>query len=182
VSEAASPYQLYADEFTEEDLPELAQFDCCGDSDAPWARAANEWLLGSDVWESKRRGTRVWLYRLATGVVVGFGSLGMPRRRWPPPDGEYRNLLIIPMLGIDHLSQGKPTDAEKYSHQMLNHLLYEASQLVQREEAGGRSRPNVLALYVHEDNRPAQRLYEEFGFVAEPKAARGALLLMTRRI
>jgi hypothetical protein len=182
VSEAAGPYQLFADEFTEEDLPELAQFDCCGDSDAPWARAANEWLLGSDVWQSKARGTRVWLYRLATGVVVGFGSLGMTRRRWPPPDGGYRNLLIIPMLGIDHLFQGEPTDAEKYSHQILNHLLYEASQLAEREEAAGRSRARVLTLYVHGDNRPARRLYEEFGFVTEPKAARGALLLMTRRI
>jgi hypothetical protein len=87
VSEEANPYQLYADEFTEEDLPELAQFDCCGDRDAPWARAANEWLFGSDVWQSKKRGTSVWLYRLVSGVVVRFGSLGMTRRRWPPPDG-----------------------------------------------------------------------------------------------
>ena len=182
MSGAPSQYQLYADEFTEEDLPELAQFDCRGDSDAPWARAANEWLLGSEVWQSKRRGTCVWLYRLASGVVVGFGSLGMTRRRWPPPDGGYRNLLIIPMLGIDHLFQGKPTESEKYSHQILNHLLYEASQLIQHEEAAGRSTTNVLTLYVHKDNKPARKLYETFGFVAEAKARRGSLLLMTRRV
>lgn len=182
MSGAASPYQLYADEFTKEDLPEVAQFDCCGESDAPWARAANEWLLGSDVWQSKRRGTRVWLYRLASGVVVGFGSLGLTRRRWPPPDGGYRNLLIIPMLGIDHLFQGKPTDSEKYSHQILRHLLHEASQLIQHEEAAGRSTTSVLTLWVHKENKAAMKLYQRFGFVAEPEATRDDLLLMTRRI
>jgi ribosomal protein S18 acetylase RimI-like enzyme len=182
VSEAASPQQLYADEFTEEDLAELALFDCSGDSDAPWARAANEWLFGSDVWHSKRRGTRVWLYRLASGVVVGFGSLGLTRRRWPPPDGGYRNVLIIPMLGIDYRFQGKPTESEKYSHQILEHLLYEATQLIRHEGTVGRSTTNVVTLWVHKDNRPAIKLYERFGFVAAPKARRGSLLLMTKTV
>ena len=181
MSGAASPYQLYADEFSEDDLPELVDFDCCGDSDTPWARAADEWLLGSDVWQSKRRGTRVWLYRLGSGVVVGFGSLGMTRRRWPPPDGGYRNLLIIPMLGIDYRFQGGPTASEKYSHQIVRHLLHEASQLVQ-QEAAGRSTSSVLTLWVHKDNKRAMKLYERFGFVAEFEASRGSLLLMTRRI
>lgn len=182
MSEEANQYQLYADEFTENDLPELVQFDCCGDRDTPWARAANEWLLGSDVWQSKKRGTSVWLYRLASGVVVGFSSLGMTRRRWPPPDGEYRNLLIIPMLGIDHNCHGQPKGPERYSHQILNHLIYEASQLAERERGAGHSVASVLTLYVHENNRPAIKLYQDFGFVAEPDAARGELILMTCRV
>lgn len=183
VSEIENPYQLFADEFTEADQSELAHFDCGEADDAPWARAANEWLFGSDVWESKKRGTTVWLYRLASGVLVGFGSLGLTRRRWPPPDGGYANLLIIPMLGIDRQCHAQPPDEEmRYSRQILNHLLYEASQLYQSEKERGRSILDLLTLWVHEDNCRAIRLYEKFGFAAVRSTAKKPMMLMVRRL
>lgn len=35
-----------------------------------------EWILGSDVLESIKRGTQVWLFETAQAEVVGFGSIG----------------------------------------------------------------------------------------------------------
>ena len=78
-----SPYQLYADLLTDEDRSDLVQFDC---GSSKWAEAATEWIWGSDVLESiKIRKTRVWLYRNEQNVLVGYGSLGFTRRKWPPP-------------------------------------------------------------------------------------------------
>ena len=180
MAEPENPHQLFADEFTESDQAELAPFDCGTKDEAPWARAANEWILGSDVWESKKRGTTVWLYRLGSGALVGFGSLGLTRRRWPP-HGEYANVLIIPMLGVDRRYHGQPVAKEmRYCHQILNHLLYEASELYRSERTRKGSVLNLLTLWVHEENLRAIRLYETFGFVAERLEAKRPMLLMAR--
>lgn len=178
------PYQLYADELRASDLAELIDFDCGDDPDKPWSRAATEWLLGSDVWESiEKRGTKVWLFRTELDVIVGFGSLGMTRRKWPPPDGKYSNLLIIPMLGIDRRFHGQPPDPDKrYSKQILSHLLHEARQLFQSNQNAGRETLPLLTLYVHEDNYRAIRLYEKVGFISEPSATRNHLCLMVLRL
>jgi hypothetical protein len=127
------PYQLYADELTEDDRSELLNLNCGED---PWSRAATEWMLGSEVWDSiERHGTRVWLYQNDKDVIVGFGSRGVTRRRWPPPDGSYSNLLIIPMLGIDHRFQGQPPDPQRrFSSQILSHLRFEAIQLIKSHQ------------------------------------------------
>ena len=175
-----NPHELYADELTKEDVADLAaNFNCCGDNTAPWALAANEWILGSDKWESINRGSRVWLYRTEQGMLVGFGSLGKTRRRWPPPNGGYKNILIIPQLGIDYRCQGKPAGYQKFSHQIMSHLIHEAEELYRDDIAATRTTLNLLTLFVHEENRRAIRLYENFGFVAEPAAAREHQLLMT---
>lgn len=186
MSDEHDPYQLHADEFTQGDRSELAHFDC--GKEEPWARAATEWLLGSDVWESmEKRGTKVWLYRTGSGVIVGFGSLGITRRRWPPPDGGYTNLLIIPMLGIDRRFQGEPPGQPshsrwRYSNQILSHLRFEASKLFQARRGAGRNTLPLLTLNVHRENRRAMRLYERFGFVLEHSVSRGDLCLMVQKL
>ena len=58
-----------------------------------------EWILGSDVFDSMGRGTRVWLFETGQGDIVGFGSVGTTVWRWPPPGGTLANILLIPMLG-----------------------------------------------------------------------------------
>ena len=175
MASSQNPYQLYADEFTEEDRSELINLDCGEDASG---RAATEWLHGSEVTESiKNRATRVWLYRNDAGVLVGFGSLGPSRRRWPPPDGSYSNLLFIPMLGIDIHFQGQPPAPHpRYSHQILSHLRYEAIQLFDEHQESRSSTLPFLALYVHRDNVRAIRLYEKhFDFRVVPGGARGRL-------
>ncbi|MEX0727917.1 MAG: hypothetical protein WEB58_23475 [Planctomycetaceae bacterium] len=175
-----NPYQLYADEFTDDDFPELIHFNC-GD-DFSWGRAATEWITGSDVRDSMaRRGTRVWLYRNDAGVLVGFGALGMTRRRWPPPGGGFSNLVIIPMLGIDrHFHRQPPAPHTKYSHQILGHLVYEAYRWLLTEKS--KSTLPLLILYVHRDNEFAIKLYERFGFVQEREVMRGDHFLMSLHI
>lgn len=181
VSAEHNPYQLYADELTEEDRSELIHLNC---GDAPWSRAATEWILGSDVWESiEKYNTNVWLYRNDSDVIVGFGSLGLTRRRWPPPDGGFTNLLIIPMLGLDYRFHGQPPSPnERYSSQVVSHLRYEALRLFDSHQNAGRTTLPHLSLWVHRDNRKAIRLYEKFGFVTEPDGARGDQLLMVQTL
>lgn len=176
-----SPYQLYADLLTEKDRPDLAQFDC---GSGHWAEAATEWIQGSDVWESiKNRGTRVWLFRNVQGDLVGYGSLGLTRRKWPPPDGRHANLQIIPMLGLDHHFHGKPSDREwRYSHQLISHLRYEAIETLIQHLAEKRSTLPILTLYVHQDNAAAIRLYENFGFLPAPQVKTNDNIMMSQKL
>ena len=180
-SEAPHPYQLFADELRESDRSEFLDFSCGEES---WSRAATEWLIGSEVWQSiKNRATKVWLYRTGAGLLVGFGSLGVTRRRWPPPNGGYSNLLILPMLGLDYRYHGKPPDRVwRYSNQVISHLRYEALQIYGEYSEAGKSILPLFSLFVHSENKKAIRLYETFGFVAEPTASRDDLLLMIQRI
>lgn len=183
MTETPHHYQLFADELAENDRSEFLDFSC---GDESWSKAATEWIVGSDVWESiEKRKTKVWLYRTAADLLVGFGSLGMSRRRWPPPDGGFANLLIIPMLGLDFRFHGKPPDKEwRYSNQIVSHLRYEAIQLCRELTAKSKNRSTLplLSLFVHEDNEKAIRLYEKFGFAMEPKAKRGDHMLMIQKI
>jgi GNAT superfamily N-acetyltransferase len=181
VPDEPNPYQLYADELADDDRAELVHLNC---GNEPWSRAATEWLLGSEVWDSiQKHGTRVWLYRNDSDAIVGFGSLGMTRRKWPPLSDDYLNLLIIPMLGVDHRFHGQPPDPRfRYANQIVGHLRFEAIQLIDSHGKAGRSTLPLLSLYVHRENRRAIRLYERFGFVAEPSAARGDLHLMIQRL
>ncbi len=181
MSDKHNPYQLHADEFTEDDRSELINLNC---GDEPWARAATQWMIGTEVRDSiEKYRTRVWLYRNDQGVIVGFGSLGTTRRRWPPPDGGYTNLLIIPMLGIDYHFHGQPPDPQqRFSNQILSHLRYEAIQFIKSDQDSGRLTLPLLLLYVHRENGRAIRLYEKFGFIAEPAGARGDLLIMIQKL
>jgi GNAT superfamily N-acetyltransferase len=123
-------------------------------------------------------GTKVWLFRRESDdQLIGFGSLGRTRRRWPPPSGQYVNLPIIPQLAVDVKFHGQPAnDPPRYSHQILGHLIAEAREMA--HEVGSA----VLLLYVHEQNARAMRLYEEFDFVADKTARSDNLVLMTHRL
>jgi hypothetical protein len=119
----AHPHQLYATDFTEADQARLVGFSC---GDELWSKHVAEWILGSDVLDSMKRGTRVWLFETAAGDVVGFGSIGMSEWRWPPPNGDKATIVLIPMLGIDARFRGEPPDPDwRYSRQIMSHLVAE---------------------------------------------------------
>jgi len=176
-----SPFQPYADLLTDADRPDLAQFDC---GESKWAEAATEWIQGSDVWESiKNRNTRVWLFRNEQVVLVGYGSLGISRRKWPPPGGQHENLQIIPMLGLDYHFHRKPPDRQwRYSHQIMSYLRYEAINTLTQHVSLGRSTLPLLILYVHQENVAAIRLYEQFGFISATAARTNDHILMLQKL
>lgn len=163
----AHPHQLYPVPFTEADQARLVGFSCGGDL---WSRHVAEWILGSDVLDSmKRFGTRVWLFETAAGEVVGFGSIGTSRRKWPPPDGSYATIVLLPMVGIAERFWGQPADRDwRYSEQIIGHLLAEAQELVQDWPDGAADKQKWLALHVHRDNARAIRFYERCGFEVIP--------------
>lgn len=175
--------ELFADPFTDADQSEMAGLHC---GDEPWARAATAWITGSDVLDSIRNyGTRAWIYRDSNDAIVGFGSLGPSQRRWPPPDGGYTRMLMIPQLGIDAKFRGKPPDPIwRYSHQIMEHLLAEANDWAEdiRKTKPARKHVELLMLFVHRDNVAAQRLYEKYEFVALPHFESKDHIVMSQRL
>jgi ribosomal protein S18 acetylase RimI-like enzyme len=164
------PDQLYAVEFTEADQARLAGFSC---GDEVWSKHVTEWILGSDVFDSMKRGTRVWLFETEQGNIVGFGSIGSSVWRWPPPDGTQTNILLIPMLGIDAHFQGQPADPEwRYSRQIMAHLLAEGQRIAREWPEHAGLRPQWLVLQVRADNARAIRFYERCGFELIPGVVR----------
>ncbi len=118
------PQLLYAIPFALEDRRLFADFSC---GDEPWSLAAAEWIQGSGVETSVTHyGTKVWLFRRdSDDQLIGFGSLGRARRRWPPPTGPHINLQIIPQLAVDAIGQGAIVDAahiHEFSDSRNNHL------------------------------------------------------------
>jgi len=166
------PRHLRAEEFTPEKSLHVASFSCGED---PWEEAISEWITGEGVVHSMvERGTRVWLYFIQdTDELVGYGSLGRTRRRWPPPDGEFINLSMIPMMGIQTIHQGEPRDdPPKFSHQILGDLIYRA-----RYDGNP-----LLVLYVHNKNEKAKRLYERFHFVPMSLEREDGYIIMSHRL
>ena len=163
------PHQLFAVEFTEADQPRLVNFSC---GDAVWARHVAEWIRGSDVLDSIKKGTKVWLFETADDEIVGFGSVGPARWRWPPPDGSYTRLLLVPMLGLDIRFQGQPPNPElRFARQIMSHIISEAHAISQ--EAGKSGKPiDWLVLLVHRENQRAIRFYEKCGFEQIPNVVR----------
>ena len=164
------PHQLYAVEFQKADQARLVGFSC---GDEIWSKHVAEWILGSDVFSSMERGTRVWLFENAEGEIVGFGSLGTSTWRWPPPDGDRTTIVLIPMLGIDAHYRGQPPDPQwRYSRQMMSHLLAEAKLLSSQSTGAAKKRPEWLVLMVHQENKRAIRFYEQCGFELIPDVVR----------
>lgn len=166
----AHPHQLYAVEFSEADQARLVGFSCGANI---WSRHVTEWILGSDVLDSMKRGTRVWLFESEQGEIVGFGSLGSARWRWPLPDGTYTPILLIPMLGLDTRFHGLPPDPDwRFSRQILAHLIAEAQQSARDWEGSREARPQWLVLMVHRENARAIRFYENCGLELIPGVLR----------
>lgn len=163
-------FPLYAVPFTEADQARLVGFSC---GDELWARHVSEWILGSDVLASMKRGTRVWLFETAEKQVIGFGSLGTSRWNWPPPDGSKATIVLIPMLGIARQYHGFPPDPEwRYSRQIMGHLIAQAQELGRLGAKGNVLEPEWLVLMVHRDNARAIRFYEQWGFERIPGVER----------
>ena len=128
------PHQLYAVELHEADQARLAGFTC---GDEAWSRHAAEWIRGSDVLDSIAKGTKVWLFENAGGEIVGFGSVGRTRWRWPLPDGSYTSILLIPMLGLRTSFQGQPPDPDwRFARQIMSHLIHARARDVANGSGG----------------------------------------------
>lgn len=163
-------HQLYAVPFTEADQARLVGFSC---GDESWSRHVGEWLLGSDVLDSMRKGTRVWLFESADGEVIGFGALGVSRWNWPPPDGSKATIALIPMLGMAERFHGQPLDPDwRYSRQIMGHLIAEAQDLARSSREAEVEAPEWLVLMVHRENTRAIRFYEQCGFELIPGVER----------
>lgn len=134
------PHQLYAFDFTEADQERLVGFSC---GDEPWSRHVTEWILGSSVLDSLKRGNRVWLFETAEATVVGFGCLGISQWRWPPPDGQRTTLVLLPMLGIDARFRGVPAEPQwRYSRQIMSHLVAESQRIAQESPKDSDKKPH----------------------------------------
>jgi ribosomal protein S18 acetylase RimI-like enzyme len=164
------PHRLCAVEFTEADQARVVGFSC---GEEAWARHVAEWIRGSDVLDSMRRGTKVWLFETARGEIVGFGSLGSTRWRWPPPDGSPTAVLLIPMLGLSARFQGQPPDPEwRFARQIMSHMVSEAKAMSRQAAEESGTPIGWLVLLVHRDNERAIRFYEKCGFELIPGVVR----------
>ena len=109
----------------------------------------------------KNRGLQIWLHVNQAGDLVGFSSLGESNWWWPTPSDPRVPVSVVPYVAIQKQYQGRPDSPPKYSHQIIQHLVFEASQHTHRQP--------ILGLYVDAHNNAALKLYEREGFgVWEP--------------
>src|SRR5258708_271699 len=110
--------------FAPELLAELSGFDC---GDEPHQRELARWLLHEST-DALGRGSKLWLYANGSNDIVGFGSLGETRWKYPDGDSPRRAVVIIPAVAIQRaywgLPKGQPEN--RYSSQIMRHLLAEA--------------------------------------------------------
>ncbi len=159
-------YPLFVEAFTPEDQPALAHLHC---GDESWARAATQWIQGTEVLDSiDRFETSVWIYRDSDDAIIGFGSLEATGwQKWPPPHGKRSRLLYIRQLGIDVKYRGFPPERDyRYSHRILEHLIVQARKkaIEIRDSKPPSKHAELLTLKVHRENVPAQKLYRRYGF------------------
>src|SRR5689334_15326779 len=126
------PLILKAEPFSAAKLLEVSSFQCGSEL---WAERCTEWIQGDEDGDSalaaiKKHQTQVWLYKLPSGNVVGFGSLGITRR--PRLDGQWQNFSIIPCVAVHSAYQRKPRRCrpeDKFACQIMSDLIAKAAQL-----------------------------------------------------
>jgi ribosomal protein S18 acetylase RimI-like enzyme len=140
--------------FAPELLDEVQQFEC---GDEPYQKELAVWLF-QDAVTALERGTKVWLYANQANAIVGFGSLGLTRWKYPDAGSPKTGLVIIPAVAVGRAFWGKPKGMpeDRCSSQIMRHLVAEAL-------AWPGSLP-ALGLFVHPDNQAAIKLYSRFGF------------------
>jgi ribosomal protein S18 acetylase RimI-like enzyme len=106
----------------------------------------------------KQRPCHVWLYFNGAQSVVGYGTLGRTRWRWPTPDSPREWVYAIPWVGIRSEYQGQPPgpQEDRYSRQIIDDLIAEATDRTD-------SLP-ILGLFVHPQNQRGQRFFRNAGF------------------
>jgi GNAT superfamily N-acetyltransferase len=142
--------------FTPDLLGEVRDFDY---GDEPYQRELADWMR-NDAVQALERGTKIWLYVNQAVEIVGYGSLGVTRWKYPEPTSRRTELVIVPAVALRKAFWGKPDGPpeDRYSSQIMRHLLDEAGDWPGQLPA--------VALFVHPDNLAAIKLYERFGFRA----------------
>ncbi len=156
-------HELRTQPFCASLLTEVQDFSC---GDEPWQDEVTQWIKSTTIDECAtksiaQRNTQVWLYRTADGELVGYGSLGQSKWRWPPPKGAWETISIIPSFGVQSKYQGEPKEdppEARYASRIM-------SDLIGRAHAQGN---RLLGLFVHPKNARAIGFYKRIGFLAMP--------------
>jgi hypothetical protein len=116
--------QLRVVPFTADMLANLGGFDYGAE---PYQQELAQWIL-VDAVVALGKGTKVWLYGNQGGEIVGYGSLGTTRWKYPDPNSARRDLVIVPAVAVRKQFWGKPDGPreERYSSQIMRHLILEA--------------------------------------------------------
>jgi GNAT superfamily N-acetyltransferase len=149
------PTTLIPVAFSSELLPLVQDFDC---GDEPHEQELAKWIVTEAI-PTIDAGGKVWLYATEDKQIVGFGSLGISNWRYPDPQSKRISVAVIPAVAIKKQFWGQPPGPRenRYSSQILDHLILEAAKLPITAP--------VLGLFVHPANTRAVKLYERAGFV-----------------
>jgi hypothetical protein len=128
---------LLAVPFTSDMLAAISDFDY---GDEPYQQELAQWMLNDSI-HALMRETKVWLYLNQVGEFVGYGSLGVTRWHYPDPSSAKTTLVIVPAVALRKQFWGKPDgpQEDRYSSQMMRHLLNEADGWPGQPPAVGRS-------------------------------------------
>src|ERR1700722_20942655 len=107
---------LHFIDLTPEVLAEVKGFDCGSE---PFQIELADWLTQHAL-AALSRGTKVWLYANEADEVVGYGSLGHTRWKYPDADSPKTALVIIPAVALQRVFWGKPDGSpeNRYSSQI----------------------------------------------------------------
>jgi ribosomal protein S18 acetylase RimI-like enzyme len=135
-------------------LDQVRDFDY---GDEAYQKELADWMR-NDAVPALGRGTKVWLYVNQAGEVVGYGSLGVTRWKYPEAASRKVELLVVPAVALRKTFWGKPAGAKegRYSSQIMGHLLADALAWPGKLPAVG--------LFVHPHNQAAIQLYQRLGF------------------
>lgn len=153
-------------QFTEQDFDAVQGFAC---GNEPWELYLAQWITNTAVQDERtivdllRDGTKVWLYYAGQGNLVGYGSLGVTRWKYPEPFGPTTATIgVIPAVAVSSAYQGQPLGdwRQRYSTEILMDLITTATQ---NYSAGVFPDP-ALGLFVDTRNVRAKTVYTRLGF------------------